>query len=213
MRSHVFFIVCLLSACSAQAQKRFSEGTVTYSISITTPTDTVASTMTAIQKLKGGHVRMDIISTTGRTTSLYDNREGAGAFISEMGAQRLMVPLTEADWRDRNSWYIHSGINWLEETKDILGYACQKAEVTLKNGTNAVVFYAKGLVIENNDTDLQFGDIPGMVLEYTLSNKASTVRYQATALNFDPVPIQQFDIPTAGYRVLDYKSSKELKKN
>ena len=67
MRSHVFFIVCLLSACSAQAQKRFSEGTVTYSISITIPTDTVATTMTAIQKLKGGHVRMDIISTTGRT--------------------------------------------------------------------------------------------------------------------------------------------------
>jgi len=45
-----------------------------------------------------------------------------------------------------------------------------------------------------------------------LFTKEASVRYRAVGLNFDPVAIQQFDVPTTGYRVMEYKNSKALLK-
>jgi hypothetical protein len=38
------------------------------------------------------------------------------------------------------------------------------------------------------------------------------VLYMATAINFDPVPVQKFDVPSSGYRVLSYEESKKGRK-
>ncbi|MEY4728659.1 MAG: hypothetical protein RLZZ390_1183, partial [Bacteroidota bacterium] len=35
------------------------------------------------------------------------------------------------------------------------------------------------------------------------------VVYTGINLNFDPVPIQRFDIPSSGYRILSYAESKK----
>lgn len=210
MKSSALFILFMFLVCVTQAQKRFSEGTAQFEVVVFSNGDTTH--MRAVHKLKGGHVRTEITSDAGRSLALYDTREGSGALITEFGSQRLLIALTEADWRDRNSWYTHSGITWLDEQQEILGYTCSKAEMVLKDGTRATVFYSRELIAENTDTDLQFGDLPGMVLEYELFSKEASVRYRAVGLNFDPVAIQQFDVPTTGYRVMEYKNSKALLK-
>jgi hypothetical protein len=63
--------------------------------------------------------------------------------------------------------------------------------------------------LDNNDTEFQMGDIAGLVLSYEYITDEMRVIYMARSLNFDPVPIQKFDIPNAGYRVLSYAESKK----
>jgi hypothetical protein len=51
-----------------------------------------------------------------------------------------------------------------------------------------------------------------MVLEFSYTKGNTMVVYTATSINFDPVPIQKFDVPSSGYRVLSYEESKKGKK-
>jgi hypothetical protein len=48
-----------------------------------------------------------------------------------------------------------------------------------------------------------------MVLQFSYTKEKMMVVYTATAINFDPVPIQKFDLPSSGYRVLSYEDSKK----
>jgi hypothetical protein len=53
------------------------------------------------------------------------------------------------------------------------------------------------------------GDLPGLVLSYEFQSGLTRVVYTTKELNFDPVPIQKFDIPSSGYRILSYSESKK----
>ena len=82
----------------------------------------------------------------------------------------------------------------------------------LKDSTVMNVFYTREISTENPEVDSQFGTLPGMVLEFSYSKGNTMVVYTATSINFDPVPIQKFDVPSSGYRVLSYEESKKGRK-
>jgi hypothetical protein len=90
-----------------------------------------------------------------------------------------------------------------------LEYPCKKALVNLGNGDHISVWYTTSVVLENKDTEFQMGDLPGLVLAYEYQKGATRVVYTPIGLNFDPVPIQKFDIPSSGYRILSYTESKK----
>jgi hypothetical protein len=60
------------------------------------------------------------------------------------------------------------------------------------------------LIPENWDMEIQFSTLGGIVLEYESTIGQNKVNYTATNLNFDPVPIQKFDVPQSGYRISTY---------
>jgi hypothetical protein len=79
----------------------------------------------------------------------------------------------------------------------------------LVDGGQLEIWYTPEVVLDNNDTEFQMGDIPGLVLSYVYIIDETRVIYMARSLNFDPVPIQKFEIPNAGYRILSYADSKK----
>ena len=94
----------------------------------------------------------------------------------------------------------------------MIGFSCRRANAILKDSTSIVVFYTKEISTENPEVDSQFGSLPGMALQFSYTKGNTMVVYAATAISFDPVPIQKFDIPTSGYRVLSYEESKKGRK-
>ena len=206
-------ILLLLVGLVAVAQKRFSEGSINFVV------ETAANGISDEEKLtgnclyKGAHYRSSLSAAMGTSTTIFDSREGMGAVYHDFGAQRLMVMLNREQWNDKNRLLKDKSVAFERsaDTATILGYPCQKAIARLADSSLLEVFYTSELVPENADTEWQFPQLNGMVLSLRLEKNKTAVQFKATALNMDPVPIQKFDIPTSGYRILDYWESKKLK--
>lgn len=203
-------IILFMTIVSAVvAQKRLSEGTITFSVMNYDADQRVADSLTALHYFKGAHTRTDLISRIGKTSTFYDSRETLGAITREIGSQRILIPLDALAWADKNAWYTADSIVYLNEQTTVLGYPCSKAKISLRNGDVVYVWYTPSIVLDNKDTEFQMGDLPGLVLSYTFEKGNSKLIYTCININFDPVPIQRFDIPSSGYRILSYTESKK----
>lgn len=190
-------------------QKRLSEGGITFSVLTYTSDQRSGDSLTAHHLFKGAHTRTELVGRMGRTITLYDSREELGAIVRDFGSQKIVIPLDPLTWADKNAWYNADSIVYSDEQKSILDYPCKKAQINLINGGNIEVWYTTGIVLDNTNTEFQMGDLPGLVLSYEYNLNKSKIIYNALTLNFDPVPIQKFDIPSSGYRVLSYAESKK----
>jgi len=199
----------LLISVFGYGQKIFSEGTIVYQVSTSVHGQPLQSDVKSFQQIKGSHTKVDLVSSVGKTTTIFNSREGEGAILQEYGAQKIMVPVTKENIQSRNSKFDHVVFEYLAETKNILQYNCTKAIATLEDGTQLEVFFSKELLTDNTDIGFQFGKLPGLALEFTSKLGERTVTYTATSINFEPVPIQNFDLPTSGYRLLNYDESQK----
>jgi hypothetical protein len=205
----IFLIFFLATTLVVAGQKRLSEGSMTFSVINLKAGKPEGDTLSSIHYFKGAHLRTDLIGKLGNAVTIYDTRETKGAIIRDFGSQKILIPLDETAWQDRNSWFANSVIEYLPQEQLLLGYPCKMAKLTMVNGAAIEVMYTSEVKLENTNTEFQFGDLPGLVLAYTYTKGDMTVIYKPISLNFDPVPIQKFDIPNSGYRLLDYKESKK----
>ena len=214
----LFTATALITSNITEAQKILSEGTIVYDITVQTGSkepqlaDMFDGVTTTIY-LKGSQSRTEMISPLGSTITLQDAKNNTGVVLKEYGNQKLLIHMTRQDWEDLNKKYAGITFTPQNETKTIAGYTCQKAVAKLKDGSTFTVFYTKELVTENKDYDYQFKSLPGLPLEYESSVGNLKVKYTASKIAFDPVPVQKFSIPVSGYRELTYQESTKLKGN
>ena len=192
-------------------QKFFSEGTITYAVQTTVDGKSVADGVYSVQQIKGSFTRVELKSPLGKNITLFNARDEEGAILQEYGSQKRMIPVTKENLGERNAKY--EGIVFAASTasKQILEYNCNKASAVLADGTIIEAFYSKELVTDNLGIGFQFGKLPGLALEFTSISGNKTVKYIATAISFEPVPIQNFDMPSSGYRVMSFEESKKKK--
>ena len=191
------------------AQKKFSDGTIVFTVSTSMDGKKIAEDATGVQMTKGGHLRMEMKSSIGKTITIFDTREGKGAMMREFGSQKMLIPINRENWAETNAKFQNLDYAFTEDNKELIGFKCSRANAILKDSTIIEVFYTKDISIENPEADSQFGSLPGMVLQFSYTKEKMMVVYTATAINFDPVPIQKFDLPSSGYRVLSYEDSKK----
>lgn len=203
------FILFLATALAVVGQKRLSEGSLSFSVVTYKQNQVVGDSLTALHLFKGAHTRTDLSGSIGKTITVYDSREEIGAIVREFGGQKILIPLDASSWADKNAWYSPDSIQYTNEEQTLLNYPCKRAQIKLRSGALLRVWYTPSIVLDNKDTEFQLGDLPGVVLAYDYENGGTIVRYTILFLNFDPVPIQKFDIPNSGYRILSYAESKK----
>jgi len=164
----ILLLILLFGATSVVAQKRFSEGTISFSVGTSVNGEKLPDEATAIQMIKGGHFRNDMTSAIGKSITIYDTRDGKGAIISEFGSQRILIPLNKQNWEDKNAKFHEVAYFFTNETKELIGFKCNKATATLKDSTLMEVFYTKEISTENPEVDVQFGALPGIALGFFL---------------------------------------------
>lgn len=194
------------------AQKRFSEGTIVFKVATFVDGIKIGEDARAVQMTKGGHLRSEMSSSIGKTITIFDAREGKGAVIRELGSQKILIPLNRDNWAETNAKFQDLTYAFLKDSMELIGFKCSKANAMLKDSTVMNVFFTREISTENPEVDSQFGTLPGMALEFSYTKGNTMVVYTATSINFDPVPIQKFDVPNSGYRVLSYEESKKGKK-
>jgi len=65
-------------------------------------------------------------------------------------------------------------------------------------------FFTEEVLMENKEYDAQFREVPGTPLEFESTVGKLKVKYSASKISFDPVPIQKFEIPRSGYREMTF---------
>ncbi len=214
-RLHLLAIFVLLFAWPVLAQKKFSEGTITYDIVINTGSDKPQNAdlldgATSAVYLKGPRTRTEMVSPLGTQSTIIDGVKNSIVILKEYGEQKYMINLKPEDWKDANKRYEDVTFTYeAGESKTILGYKCSKAIGKLKDGSTFTVWYTTELVPENRDFQYANRALPGLALEYETNMGNLKVTYTVSKISLSPVPAAKFDIPKAGFRVLSYAESKK----
>ena len=210
----LFLTVLLAISISSRAQKKFTEGTISYDIVINTGTEKPQNAdffdgATSAVYIKGAKVRTEMVSSLGTQSTIIDPSKNSIVILKEFGEQKYMINLTPAEWKDANRKY--EGVTFTYDPSDkktILGYECNKAVGKLQDGTTFVVWYTPDLIIENKDFQYANKSLPGLALQYETSLGNLKVTYTVSRISFSPVQASKFDLPKSGFRVMTYAETK-----
>ena len=210
-RSLLMFLL-LWPALSLHAQKVLSEGSIQYDVSVQTGSNQakmadVFDGAIALVYVRGSQSRTELKSAIGSSITIYDSKMGNGVVIREFGAQKLLIRMNANNWAEKNKKYAGISFTKTGQTKKIAGFNCEEAMAKLADGSTFTVFFTNELVMENKDYDAQFRNLPGVPLEYESVMGNLRVKYTASRVSFDPIPVQRFEIPTSGYREMTYEES------
>jgi GLPGLI family protein len=216
MKKHfqILSVALFAVASVAVAQKKFTEGTITYDIVINTGTDKPQNAdfldgATSAVYIKGAKTRTEMVSPLGTQSTIIDKANNTIVILKEYGEQKYMIHLRPQDWKEANAKYEEVEFSYdPSATKTILGYKCSKATGKLKDGTTFTVWYTTDLLPENRDFQYANRALPGLALEYETNMGSLKVTYTVSKINFNPVAAAKFDIPKSGFRVLTYEESK-----
>jgi GLPGLI family protein len=114
------------------------------------------------------------------------------------------------NWAERNKMYEGIEFKNTGETKIIAGYNCVRATGQTAGGATVSVYYTRELIPENKQYDPIFTTLDGLPLEYELTNGNVKISYRFAKMSLNPVPASKFDIPSSGYREMNYEESKKM---
>lgn len=201
------FMMFLLMTFGAMAQKVISEGSIVYKVTVvsgkTEPGADVFDGATQTVWMKASQVRTDFQTALRLQSTFYDGKDASAVILKESGKEKYMIQLSPAQWLAYNKKYNGIQYQYLPDTKQVAGYNCKKATVTVK-GSLMTVYYTPDLLPFTKGYDYQFKDVPGTVLEYEVKTGNIVVNYKASDVQMGPVNASRFDLPKAGYKILEY---------
>ncbi len=205
-----FFLIVIFSWLTiySTAQKVLSEAVVNYNMHLEDATDAsienAFNNATLTLYIKGAMVRTDFKSNMVNQSIIFNGKNTVATILKEMGNNKFMISLTQNDWIDFNKKYDDVKFVVSNETKNILGYECKKATATLKDQSTFTVYFTNALIMPNKEYNRQFKGLEGFPLEYESSIQNWKVKYTVVNIGFNLVSTNKFDLPTTGYRVLQY---------
>jgi GLPGLI family protein len=213
IRTYGLFMLALLAVIQVNAQKKITEGTISYDIIINTgKADPQIADMfdgaTSIVYIKGPQTRSEMISSLGTQSTIIDATTGNVTVLKEYGDQKYMIPMTPANWKEANQKYDGVTFTMVDDFKTIAGYKSQKAIGKLKDGTSFSVYFTRDLVPVNTDFQYANKGLPGLVMEYESVLGNLRVTYTVSGISFNPVSTTKFELPKSGFRIVTYNESK-----
>lgn len=102
-------------------------------------------------------------------------------------------------------------IEYTNETKEIAGYPCKKAIITLQDSAHTTfdIFYFDKIKLENPNCHNPFGQIPGFLMEYQMSFQDIGMTLTATKVEETEIENTDFDVPD-GYELVERDKIQEV---
>jgi GLPGLI family protein len=185
----VVVLLALFVALNVNAQKRITEGTISYDIVVNTGNSNPSiadmfNGATSIVYLKGYQTRFERVSSLGVESTIVDGKTGNVNVLKEYGEQKYMITMTPANWKDANKKFEGIVFKYEDEYKTIADYKCQKAIGTMKDGTTITVYFTKDLVANNREFEYAYKSLPGLAMEYETTIGSLKVTYTVSKVNF-----------------------------
>lgn len=216
MKRFLFSIPFIVASFVSVAQKKISEGTISYDIVINTGSEKTQAAdfldgATSTVYLKGARSRVEMVSSLGTQSTIIDGTKNTIAILKEFGEQKYLITMTPEEYRTANEKQANVTFTYTNDEKTVLGYACKKAIGKLPSGATFNVWYAPDLVPENKEYQYVNRALPGLAMEYESAIGKMQVTYTVSKISLSPVPAAKFELPKTGYRVMTYKESQGIK--
>lgn len=209
----LFFLLALLMFQLLSAQKLLSEFTAHYQLTFK-KNDAEQLKSDWHVAVKGPLSRVDLISKTGTETTVLDGKTGSGRIFKEYSGQKLLINLKSEDWKSMNENFNNTAFEVVASGVNYNGYKCNKAIGKTSKLQNVEVWFLPDLMPVNKDYNMAFKQIKGLPIKTIVTalkdDNSMEIIYEMTNLNTDLVPINTFEPPITGFRVLSYE---EMNKN
>jgi GLPGLI family protein len=139
-------------------------------------------------------------------TTITDSKNKEGVILIDVMGQKYAMEMSKEDIEKADKESGTPAIEYTNDSKQIAGYNCKKALVTM-NGLDEVleVYYTEDLSVPENQ---QFKGLKGFPLEYQINQAGMKMKFTATTVTEKKVEDNLFTIPS-GYE----KVSKEQLNN
>ncbi len=115
-----------------------------------------------------------------------DSDEMSVATVLEVLREKYVIHKTPEDIRQNLEELPDPQINFTNETKEILGYTCKKAEAVYydQHGdpVTSDIYYTEEIPGGPFNFDMPYNEIPGLMLEYEIRVGNLNMRYEATSI-------------------------------
>lgn len=193
----ISFVLALLLSTTIFAQD--FQGTLSFKISYDDMSDQMKAMESMLPKGSKIEVRDGISRATtpngmgGSTIILTNNSTGDMITLTDMMGNKIAMKTNMKDLQTENK----PEIEYLDETKEILGYKCKKAIVTISDGENESeieLFYTEELDYISI-TPVTEG-LKGMLMEMTVSQEFFTMTQTITEVKKGKVKKIKMEIPS-----------------
>lgn len=194
-----FVLLLSLLASTLLAQSNF-EGKIMYTITYTDMPAEMKGYEAMLPKditiqIKGNKSRVEQNQMMGKNVVVSDMDQKNGFMEMDMGGQKLRMNISTAEFTDESNKM--SNIEYLDETKTILGYPCKKAIMKDESGQMAMTVYYTDKI--NNKAQMEFIGLKGFPLEYSMTQQNMSMQMVVTDISEEVISDAIFE-KSDGYK-------------
>jgi GLPGLI family protein len=215
IKTLVLLSLCIAFVFKAEAQKKATpfSGVITYEI--TYPGSeldpaTAGQLPTAMTIYVSPEKRKQTMTTSMMTQStIVDNKEKKMVMLLDVMGQKMAIRSSQEEISKKIEEKGKPKIKVTEETKEIAGYKCRKAEVTADDSeTPGIYWFTDEINGDYSNWEQGMDEIKGMLMEYQVTTNNITMKMTAKTIEKKKVKDTEFMVPS------DYKemTADELKK-
>ncbi len=204
----VAIALCSVTLCFSQSD---FEGEIVYSIEYGQLPDQpgIENMLPKEMKnsFKGDKTRVDqVLGTSGNSMFIVTDYTDMIGFIAQnMMGQKILIKIDESALKETLETNKNAQVEYKDEYKEILGYKCQKAILTMDNVSSEIYFTDQ----LPNKANKQFIKLKGMPLEYTIKQQGLEMTLVATSIEKKSIDASIFEKPT-GYQEFSMEDLKNM---
>jgi GLPGLI family protein len=148
--------------------------------------------------IKGNKSRFEQSMAQMRTIVISDNDAGTSIILMEMMGQKYKLDIAKGEMESLIKNQSEPVVKYVDGTKEIAGYTCKKAEITMDGFDGVATFYYTEEIPPVMVKGMEALKLKGMFMAYTASVQGMTISIEVTSVDKQAVSDDKF-IPPEGY--------------
>ncbi len=210
----LFVLFLVATSQSTFAQKIFTEGTLTYKVSVSGVTDPQAQAMMQNMNLNI-YIKNDKFATVmdmgmikTRTIRVDDNKF---VTLMDMMGQKIKMTMDKKQYDTKKMNPEDYTVTVTDDSKVIAGYNCKKAIIKTKDGKSFFAYFTNEIKRDGTTTySGPYSKIDGVLMEYSMEQKGNTMTMSCTSVDFKPVSDDMFVVPASGYTEMTMEQMQKM---
>ena len=205
-------IAAMASFTAADAQKKLNEGKVVFEISYPgmqlDPQQAAMLPSESVTYVKNGKSRTEQKMGMGMNQVMITDAVAKTAVtLVDMMGNKTAIKTSKEDMEKEEAKAEKPTVKLLDETKEIAGYKCKKAEITDAKGNKTTLFYTKDIEAARGGKG-PFAGIDGFPMEFEMKQPSMSIKLTATKVVEEKVDDVMFSVPS-GYKEMTMEEYKK----
>jgi GLPGLI family protein len=193
-------VALVMTTTVALAQKKLTEGKVVFAIA---PPDDMDPQMAAnmptetIIYFKNDKLKTSMSTAMMKNENIIDNKTKKVIVCLDIMGSKFMIKDNLDSLKKKMTESKAPVVKVLDETKEIVGYKCKKAELTAENGDKSYVYFTNDIQCSNGSSTIK--GIDGFLMEYDSKQNGVSLKMTAKSVSSEKVADAVFEAPD-GYK-------------